>query len=63
MLILSEKKLRRIIREELLDIFNVQPSPQPVLTMRSDAGGEVIMPNYVKERFDKGEIKSLADIV
>lgn len=63
MIILSEKKLRQIIREEF-ERFMGKPEPPPdILSIKGANGGEIILPNYVKEKFDKGEIKSLADIV
>lgn len=60
MILTSEKDLRRIIREELERGFgNV---PENVISMKSDAGGEIIMPNPIREQFDQGNVRSLADI-
>lgn len=63
MLILSEKKLRQILREEFERLMSPPQKTQDIVSMKSLAGGEIIMPNFVKERFDEGKIKSLADII
>lgn len=61
-MILSEKKLRRVIREEF-ERFMEAPQPQPDATvLHAETGADVIFPNPIREMFDAGEVKSLADI-
>lgn len=63
MLILSEAKLRKVIREEL-EQFMESPQEKPqVYSIKGANGGEIIMPNFVKEGFDEGKIKSIGDII
>lgn len=63
MLILSEKKLRSVIREEF-ELFMAQPqSSLSTYSITSSAGGEIIMPSPIKEAFDEGKIKSIGDIL
>lgn len=33
------------------------------LSITSEEGAEVLMPNYAKEKFDRGEVKSIRDIL
>lgn len=65
-MILSEKKLRKVIREEFERLMS-PPEPSPNIThmthITSLSGGEIIMPNYTKEMFDQGKIKSMKDIL
>lgn len=63
MLILSEQKLRKVIREEL-ERFMEPPQEKPqTYSIKGANGGEIIMPNYNKEKFDAGQVKSLKDII
>lgn len=62
-MILSEKKLRKVIREEFERLMS-PPEPSSNMThITSLSGGEIIMPNYTKEMFDQGKIKSMKDIL
>lgn len=63
MLILSEKRLRAVMREEL-ELFMGKPEPNVnSFSIKGENGGEIIMPNPTKEMFDAGKIKSIADII
>lgn len=62
-MILSEKQLRRVIREELEKFMEAPQQAPNVLSIKNPGGGEIIMPNYTRERFDAGEIKSIGDII
>lgn len=62
-LILSQKKFRKVIREEF-ERFMVPPDdPIDVTSIKSMAGGELIFLNPVREMFDEGRVKSLKDII
>lgn len=63
MIILSEKRLREVMREEFERFMSVPEKPPSVYSIKSANGGEIIMPNYNKEKFDAGQVKSLKDII
>lgn len=63
MLILSEAKLRKVIREELERFMEIPQEKPQVYSIKGVNGGELIMPNPTKEMFDTGQVKSLKDII
>ena len=63
MLILSEKRLRVVIREEFEKFMEVPQTPPDVLSIKSETGAEIIMPSYAKQQFDDGKVHSFADIL
>lgn len=63
MIVLSEKALRRIIREELERILAPTEENQHDIVVHSPTGADVIFPNAVREGFDNGEINSIGDII
>lgn len=63
MLILTESKLRQIMRDELERFMGSQESLPDSYSIRSANGGELIMPSPIKEKFDEGEVKSIGDIL
>lgn len=62
MLILSEKKLRKVIREEF-ERFMEAPQQSNSYSIKSETGAEIIMPNPAKEAFDEGRVTSIKDII
>ncbi len=63
MIILSEKKLRSVVRSEFERFMEVPRASPDVLSIKAETGAEIIMPNYVRERFDNKEVNSFADII
>ena len=58
-----ENWFRGIIRSEL-QAFMESPEKAPnSYSIKSITGGEIIMPNYVREQFDEGRVKSIGDII
>lgn len=62
-MILTEKQLRRVIREEFERFMSPPEAPENIISMKSAAGGELILPNPVREKFDEGTVTSLKDIL
>lgn len=62
MLIIREKTLRRVLREEF-ERFMETPQETSSYTIKAPTGAEIIMPNFVKERFDEGRVESIKDII
>lgn len=62
----ESKKNDQLIAEIFTDTEHIlrilQGLPEPVRTIVSEEGGELIIPNFVKEQFDEGKVQSLADI-
>ena len=63
MLVLSEKKLRKVIREEFERLMEGPTQPNDDITIHAVTGADVIFPNYIKERFDSGKVSSFNDIL
>lgn len=63
MLILSERKLRRVIREEFERLMEPPKQIPNSLSIKAESGAEIIMPNRVREMFDSGEVTSVRDIL
>lgn len=61
-MILTEKTLRRIIREEFERFMEV-PRMTDDTIIESPTGAAIIMPNPVREAFDEGRITSIGDIL
>ena len=58
-----ENWIRGIIRSEL-QAFMESPEKAPnSYSIKSAAGGEIIMPNFVREQFDSGNVTSIKDII
>lgn len=47
--------------KDILEISN--DTSQPIMSIKSFAGGELIFPSPIKEAFNEGKIKSLKDIL
>lgn len=62
-MILSEKKLRNVIREEFEKLMTGSPPKPDDYSIKSAAGGEIIMPSFTKQQFDEGKVKSIKDII
>lgn len=58
----SESSLRQIVREEMEAALKAISTPDHYM-VSNEGGGDIIMPNPIREQFDRGEIKSLADIL
>ena len=58
-----ENWLKRIIREELNAFMELPQNKSDSYSIKSATGGEIIMPNYVREQFDEGRVKSIGDII
>lgn len=58
-----ENWLRRIIREELIAFTERPPTSTGSFNIVSEAGGELIMPNPIREQFDEGKVTSIKDIL
>lgn len=63
MLLLFEGQLRRVIREELNKFMEAPQALPNSYTITSAAGGEIIMPNEIYEKFEAGVVKSFKDIL
>lgn len=63
MLILSERKLRRVIREEFERLMEPPQQAPSSLSVKAESGAEIIMPNPIRERFDEGQVISMKDIL
>lgn len=61
-LIFTENQMRKVIREEFERLMSPPENPD-VYSIKSVAGGEIIMPNPTKEKFDEGKINSIDDIL
>ncbi len=63
MLIFTEKKLREIIREEVRDFAEKSGMVDNLDLLNYETGSEVIFPNFIRERFDTGQVNSMRDIL
>ena len=51
--------------QQFKDILEIskEPPTEPIISIKSSTGGEIIMPNYIKEAFDTGKVTSVKDII
>ena len=62
-MIFLEKWLRRIIKDELQQFMEAPQNAPQSYSVKSLAGGELIIPNPVRQAFDEGKVKSMGDIL
>ncbi len=63
MLLLSEKQLRRVIREEFERFMELPEKPPDVISIKAETGADILLPNYIKDQLDEGKVESIKDII
>lgn len=63
MLIISDKKFRRVLREELERFMDLPQKVPDSYSIKAENGAEIIMPNPTREKFDTNKVNSIGDIL
>lgn len=58
-----KKIIRNWLKKEIISILEEIKTSPNIISIKSNEGGEIIIPNMVRQAFDEGKIKSIKDII